>query len=874
MMMVNRKFQRILLVVSILLAILIVAFFSSLPLLVRSQYLESLVRRAIQQQMGYLPNFERLRLSVFPVPVLHIENLELTPSKANSEMPLIKADRALFRPALLPLLLGKPELAHAAIKHADIHYTWRGAEGALVKTFSVQDVTLDLWNLRPNHPIRFKAKGKFLSDSENVLIDGVFSTDFAHFRTRDLTSKVQVSINPLELSRLSAWWGSALPIQIDQGTISLSVQVVKDKDSSSVDFDGALAVNGLIYERPGKSGVSASADYRLKFKFDLDLDTGLFTLSNAALETPFSGSPFGIDAKFNVFQWNIDEILVKSKSLRLEILPQYVLPFQEALPVNLGFSGESQLDFFMKGTPELFLINSQIDLTQTTLAYSKYFSKPIGVPLSLRGDLKLAGGRVLRGDFSLEFEQASFKGSLVALDLASGEGEMTILTNKFNVDQWQNYFPPLREVDLTGAAKVLINAKGNFNRPERLRVMHNITLDQLQIKAKNGAEIRNLSGSIDLGPVDSELKDFQVTLGGSQFLAQGKMFRQPEARWLIEVASPFINLQKVVSELRRLTEVVQMEGMNFDLAALDESIKRFFPQDEILDSFEAQLAFDQGRVIVPAVRFGAFGGNVLARATYDSKSPASSTVVELELDRLNLARLQPSSGKQLFHGNLFAFATLNAEGPYDSTWASRLKGQGSFAVTNGEFQTVDLLGSLGQVAELAALGRFKSGTTRFNDIRGTFAVANQKVQTDDLIFLSDDFQIDGRGEVGFDGNLNFRLSVFVLPSMSRKISSRLGENSKLGPIPVLIAGPIASPSVKPDPMLMQTFLESLIREQFSKITSRFFPSAPQESNPSSLKGTVQSEKGAKGQPQSLEQALLESGLGLLDQFLSKKNSSS
>jgi len=178
------------------------------------------------------------------------------------------------------------------------------------------------------------------------------------------------------------------------------------------------------------------------------------------------------------------------------------------------------------------------------------------------------------------------------------------------------------------------------------------------------------------------------------------------------------------------------------------------------------------------------------------------------------------------------------------------------------------------VAELAALGRFKSGTTRFNDIRGTFAVANQKVQTDDLIFLSDDFQIDGRGEVGFDGNLNFRLSVFVLPSMSRKISSRLGENSKLGPIPVLIAGPIASPSVKPDPMLMQTFLESLIREQFSKITSRFFPSAPQESNPSSLKGTVQSEKGAKGQPQSLEETLLESGLGLLDQFLSKKNSSS
>jgi hypothetical protein len=742
-----------------------------------------------------------------------------------------------------------------------------------VKAFSIQDVSLDLWNIQPNRPIRLKAKGKFLSDSENILIDGNVETDFAHFRPEDLVSKVRISVGPVELSRLMSFWGGTFPIQINEGASSIAIEVIKSRESPSIEFAGTAGIKNLIYHQAGKTAVSAAADYQLKFKFDLDLDSGLFTLSNSTLTVPFSGDPFGIDAKFNMYKWNIDEILIKSKSLRLEVLPQYVLPLQEALPVNLGFSGESQLDFFLKGTPELLLINSRFDLTQTTLAYSKYFSKPIGIPLFLRGDLKLVGLRVLRGDFSLEFEQAAFKGSLVGLDLGSGAGEMTILTNKFNVDQWQNYFPPLREMELTGSAKVLASAKGNFNRPGELRVMNNITLDRIEVKAKNGAGIHGLSGLIDVGPIDSELKDFQVTLGDSQFFAQGKMFRQPDVRWLLEIKSPSIHLPKLVSEFRRITEVVQVEGVQVDLTELDESINQFFPQEEVLESFDSQIAFDQNRIMVPAIRFGAFGGNVVIRATHDLKPAAPSTRVEFEIDRLNLARLQSTSKKPPFYGNFFAFASLVADGPHDSEWLNRLRGQGSMAVTNGELQSIDLLGSLGRVAELTALGGFKSGTTRFNDVRGTFTVLNQKVQTNDLFLMSDDFQIDGKGEAGFDGNLNFRLSVYLLPGIGRKIVSQMGENSKLGPIPVLISGPIASPSVKADPMLIQTFLESLIQQQFSKITERFFPTQQQSELPPA-EDTVQSGKETKGQPQNLEEALVESGLGLLDQFLSKKNHSS
>ena len=54
------------------------------------------------------------------------------------------------------------------------------------------------------------------------------------------------------------------------------------------------------------------------------------------------------------------------------------------------------------------------------------------------------------------------KGSLVGLDLSSGNCELTILTNKFGIANWEQYFPPLRQFQLSGEIKVLTSLKGNY----------------------------------------------------------------------------------------------------------------------------------------------------------------------------------------------------------------------------------------------------------------------------------------------------------------------------------------------------------------------------------------------------------------------------
>ncbi len=858
--------RRLLFWILLILVVLAIAVLSSLPFFVRSDYLKDLINQSIKRQTAYTIAFDRLRVSFFPTPVVHIENVELTPQEG-ADLPLIRAERASFRPSIFSILIGKPLLAHGAVKGADIHYTWRDPN--FVKTVSLKDSSVDFWNVASNKPVRFKIKGKFLSDSENIDVSGMVQTNFEHFKTKDLNSKIQAQIGPIELTRLAEWWGAPLPVHVERGTLGLSVQTVKSEGTSNLELKGTANIGKLVYQIPPKPVTATPGDYRLEFNTVLDLDAGALDIKEGSLTTPFGG-PFELDGNLNIFTGSLNEIVIKTQSLQLQTLPQYVLSLEEVLPVNLGFSGETQVDFYVKGEPELFLVNLRVDLTHTNLAYSKYFSKPTGIPLTFRSDMKLAVARVLRGDFSLNFEQASLKGSLVGLDLASGEGEMTVLTNKFSIDGWQKYFPLLRQFELSGGIKILTSIKGNFNRLNEARIMNNISFDSLQARSANGAEIKNLSGSLDSGPLDSELKDLKFEIGNTTFSSEGKMFQQPEAKWLIGIRSPKVDVADLTSHVRKAAEAMDL-GAKTDWNLIENSVRQFFSPTETVDEFEAQLAFDGKHFLIPQIKFLVFGGSVSGRASFDQSKQVPASFLELDVQRLSLSRMQSSNTQPILLGNLFSYVSLSEQGPFDSGWLDRLQGKGSLSVTNGELHTLDLLGGLGQIAQLTPLDSLKSGVTRFDDIRADYDILNQKITTQNAMLVSEDFQIEGQGDVTFGGILNFRLSVYLSPALSQRISPRLGENARLGPIPILIVGPVSQPQVRQDPLLITSFLQSLVQEQFAKITSGFLPKNRQ--------GPVFAQSLSQNQPksqesQSMDEQLIQSGFGLLEHFLSQKKSNS
>lgn len=842
----------------VILLVLGMAAISSLPFLIRSEALEGFINQAIQKQTAYSTHFEKIRVSFFPTPIVHIEKVELTPQEG-ADLPLVRAERASFRPSLFSILIGKPALAHGVVKGADIHYTWRNIN--FVKTISLKDSSIDFWNIASGKPIRFKLKGKFLSDAENVNISGTVRSHFEHFKIKNLNSKLQAQIGPVELVRLTHWWGAPLPIQIQQGTIGLSVQAVKSEGTSNVDIKGNVDLNQLVYQLPPKPISSLPGDYQFRFDTTVDLNSGVLEIKDGSLTTPFGG-PFELDGSLNIFSGSVNEIVMKTQSLRLETLPQYILSVEHVLPVNSGFSGETQVDFYAKGEPELLLLNLRVDLTHTNLAYSKYFSKPSGIPLTFKSDMKLAAARALRGDFSLDFEQAALKGSLVGLDLATGDGEMTVLTNKFSIAGWEKYFPLLRQFELSGDIKILTNLKGNFTRLDEARMMNNISLDSLQARSTTGVDIQNLSGSLDSGPMDSELKDLKFEMGNTTFFAEGKMFQQPETKWLINVRSPKIDVADLTSQIRKAAEAIDPEQTQINWNSVENSVGQFFSSSETIEQFEAQLAFGSQRFLIPQMKFFAFGGAVAGRAALDRSEQIPTSFAELDIQRLSLSRMQSSIAQPVLLGNLFSHVQLNGQGPFDDQWLNKLQGRGSISVTNGELHTLDLLGGLGQIAQLAPLESVKSGATRFDDVRGDFDILNQKITTQNMMLVSEDFQIEAQGDMSFAGILNFRLSVYLSPALSQRITPGLGENARLGPIPILIVGPVSQPQVRQDPLLITSFVQSLVQGQFSKITSGFL-----------LKNKPRTDPPQSEESQSLDEQLVQSGFGLLESFLKKKSES-
>ncbi|OGX06511.1 MAG: hypothetical protein A3G87_05835 [Omnitrophica bacterium RIFCSPLOWO2_12_FULL_50_11] len=873
---VSNRIVRLIISISILLLVLFVVLVLSMPRLVRYFRVEERLRETIQNQLGYPVDFEKLNVSLLPLPTLSLEKFTVSEPEKASQVPILSADQIRIRPSLLALLFHKMEFAHVSFKNTDIHYPWRDKQGAPVKRISLRDASVAFWGIRSNRPVRFKARGKLLGEEENVELAGTFEADFTNLKTETFTYNAEVSVSSVELSKAAAWWGP-LPLKIQSGSLAFSGRLRKELDSEDVEITGEFAVQNLIYEMTKITRASAAGDYQLAFALRMNPQTGALAVTDCTLATPFGG-PFELRVKMNTSDFLIEEFSIKSDRLHLEALPQSVLVLEEFLPLNLGFSGETRFDVFVKGKPAEFSFNTRVDLKDTTLTYSQYFSKPSGVPLLVRGDLKLIGGRVLRGDFTLEFGGASLKGSVAALDVGTGTGEVTVLTNKFRVDGWNQYFPAVKQLEVSGQSKILASMRGDFRQIARAQLMVNVSLDGLSAEADNGAQIQNLSGNIDLSPADSEVKGIRFDLGGSRFFVEGKMLGTPQPRWLIAVQSEEIAVGDFFEQILKGTEAIGLKKEGVDLESVMGVLNRIVQPEEVFEHLDAQIVLDGKRVLVPRFEFDAYDGRVSIESMVDFSEAGPKTLMDVNIRKLNLARLWVE--KPILDGNLFLVASLRSDGPLDPGWLDRLTGEGTFSITNGELHTVDLLGGLGQIAELAAVGTFKSGTTRFNDIGGDLNLEAKRAETENLVLLSDDFHVEGGGDIDLNGNLNYRLSVYLSPALSRRISSKVSEHTRLGPIPILVVGTIEEPSVRTDPMLIQTFLQNLLQERFLSITSKFIPSfrrdLPILAPPRGDQKQEGSPEGSKAPSPSsdLKQALITSGFNLLEQFLSKEKSTS
>jgi hypothetical protein len=128
-----------------------------------------------------------------------------------------------------------------------------------------------------------------------------------------------------------------------------------------------------------------------------------------------------------------------------------------------------------------------------------------------------------------------------------------------------------------------------------------------------------------------------------------------------------------------------------------------------------------------------------------------------------------------------------------------LTGEARLEVTEGRLKALDLLGAILRAVESKDQAQPSPADTQFSTLTTGLSVGGQKLSLAGLALTGPGLKATGDGTIGFDHALSVRLNALV----GGRIAELLGKRSEEGAageasVPVLIAGTVDHPSVRPD----------------------------------------------------------------------------
>ncbi len=791
---------------------------------------EKLVEAIESMTEGEL-TFTGFDIFYFPRPGAKLKGAKLI--LQDKKAPSLTSEEIKITLQVLPLLFGKIQIAGVRLHQGRVELS--GIQDPFVsKHASLEKLEMKVGALEAGRPIRVE-----------------FSSSFAGFE-KAISGKMTFAYDP------SLTWRS-MPSMLmgDLQLKGLALQELKLPEFLKSEFQVSrgMLTGKVHFERPNKeSDLEVKTDFHVA-QFSYQIYDGAKWISSPEMAGDLSGHvgfnpktseislrkfnfelPMGKwDASGRMFAetGELRDVRISLLGIGLDKIPQYYLPIQQAIPVNIGFSGQSDLEMALSGTLDHLSIHGQWDLTQALLSYGGVFSKPKDVQMNASFDLLVKKMKSYSGDFTLKMRDAKIKGTLADFEWPSGKGQLNFITNKFSLAGWQEMIPPFRDYQLDGQVKILANLSGNYKTVQSLKPMVNITLDKVSmIHRQNGTGIREMSMSVDYGIVALKVKDAVMAVQNSPLQFSMTIYNvesEPNAKG--KVFSENFDVALWLATL----EDFYMDRLGDDQLAMMQRIESFLKNlgvtREPLKSFQADLAYAKNQLTIPNLNFNFFDGDVKAQANVNfSESPVKHSL-HLEANRIGLAKFFATlkESKGILDGNLFLKLDLAGAGFEEGVWTKTLEGKGVFSITNGEFQTFDVLKELGKSSELQKISGAVTGKTAFNDLRCEFVIADDKLKTDDLKLVSSAFQIDAKGDTTLEGILNYRAEVFLSKELTSKVLGGMAQNfvtlegKQLGPIPVLVAGPLGKPEVKMDPALFPQFKERLLKKGAGEALRNFLP---------------------------------------------------
>lgn len=263
--------------------------------------------------------------------------------------------------------------------------------------------------------------------------------------------------------------------------------------------------------------------------------------------------------------------------------------------------------------------------------------------------------------------------------------------------------------------------------------------------------------------------------------------------------------------------------------SLREGVDVFLPEGTWAENVKGRLGYKDERWVAEDLTFKVYGGNVVLNGTMDlgSKSPAFH--VGLKADHVGLSQFTSRRGQDnVLDGDLLLEAEWDGTLQPGPPEQAALQGRGKWKMTGGNFRTFSVLGAIGKIQEFSDLDFLISDSTPFDEFAGTFVFEGGRFKTLDAGLLSPELWADIDGDASVDGKINSRLEVYLSTDLSGRVlaphlgAGAVGPNQRFGPVPLLLAGPLTAPEIKPD----TTELAKLLGDLEKKKTQRFLPTFP------------------------------------------------
>lgn len=231
-----------------------------------------------------------------------------------------------------------------------------------------------------------------------------------------------------------------------------------------------------------------------------------------------------------------------------------------------------------------------------------------------------------------------------------------------------------------------------------------------------------------------------------------------------------------------------------------------------LTAIRSQVSYRDGRLRFERADFELYDGRHQGTLTVETDRPEvpfhlDDRVSGVRLDAL-LSAFAPQLPKTVY-GTAELDLDVRGRAATDSPDAT-VVGEGRLEVRDGRLAGAGLAEQLSAILAEAGNADAKRGETPFERLCASFDVRDRRAHTDDLEFRSEDLDLDGKGDLRFDGGLDLDVVASLSPRLTAQalervpqLKFRVGRDGRMT-LPMQVRGDLSRPQVVLD---LQRILE-------------------------------------------------------------------